>query len=266
VLIIAFMLFCNKTQAVERMVVGNIMMNNMMVDKTLRPDADTAKALKKSHDPVIFSDDYPYTKEGAPAALVKEYAALEAKYGMDKQPNFKKFKQISAVDKARFEEIYKQMSQDQQRQATIVFGYGSIPQPLKKVTHDQLLEWADNPKTYGIWINNKRFDNGDLTTYQTYELGMLWTSILTPKAIKNDGFKIQVNLMTKDFYAKYKKDALANRLKANMYFRFAPPVIINDKTAQIKPDTAAAPQVFRWVDYRYLAPGFADLRKKGQGC
>ncbi len=265
VLIIAFMLFCNKTQAVERIVAGSMMMNNMMIDKSLPLDADTAKALKKSRLSVIFSDDYPSTKDGVSAALVKEYAALEAKYGMDKQPNFKKFKKISTADKARFEEIYKQMSQDQQRQATIVFGYGSIPQPLKKVTHDQIMEWADNPKTYGLWINNKRFDNGDLTTYQAEDLGLLWASILTPVAIKKDGFKIQVNLMTKDFYAKYKKDALANRLKANMYFR-SPPVITGDKTAQIKPDTAAAPQVYRWVDYRYLAPGFADLRKKEQGC
>jgi len=266
VLIIAFMLFCNKTQAVERMVTGSMMMNNMMVDKTLPGDADTAKAIKKHDVQVIFSDQYPYTQKGVPAALVREYAALEAKYGMDKQPDFKKFKQISAADRTRLEEIYKQMSQDQQRQATIIFSYGSIPKPLQKVAHDQLLEWADNPKTYGVWVNNKRFDNGDLTTYQAEDLGLLWTSILTPVAIKKDGFKIQVTLMTRDFYAKYKRDALTNRFKARMYFRSALSVVTEDKTAQIKPDAVPDPQVYRWVDYRYLAPGFADLRKKTPGC
>jgi bla regulator protein BlaR1 len=266
VLIVAFTLFCTKTQAVERMVVGNMMVNNMMVEKAAPRETDTAKAIKKSHVPVIFFDDYPYTKAGVSVVLVKEYAALEVKYGMDKQPNFKKFKQISAADKARFEEIYKQMSQAQQRHTTIVFSYSSKPAPLKKITHQQLLEWAGNPRTYGVWINNKRFDNGDLTTYRADELGLLLASILTPVAIKKDGFKIQVNLMTKDFYAKYRKDELANRFKANMYFRFAPPVIINDQASQAKPDSAAAAQSLGWVDYRYLAPGFADLRKSTPGC
>jgi len=275
VLIIAFMLFCTKTRAVERMM-DKVMINDMMAGRALPLDADTVKIVKRSRGPMIFSD-YPHTKAGVSQGQLNEYKAIEAKYGLDKQPNFKKFKQISPADKTRFEEIYKQMSQAQQMACTVNFYISPAPRALTPVTQKQLERWMAMPKTYGVWVNDKRVKNAELANYKTEEIGMQFISHLTPAAIKNDGFEVQVNLMTNEFFAQYKKGVMADRYKSKMgfHFTFPPPAKVSAQISpakasaaapEAKPDTAAAPQVFRWVDYRYLAPGFADLRKKIPGC
>jgi hypothetical protein len=266
VLIVAFMLFCNKTQAVERMV-GNMMVNNMMAEKTSPQDADTAKMLRRSRVPMIFND-YPHTKAGVPQALVDEYKAIEAKYIRKEKPIYGEFKQITDADKDRMIAIYKQMSQAQQTDCTVNFYYSPIPKLLTPVTQKQLEHWAAMPKTYGVWVNNKRVKNANLANYKPEDIGVQFISRLMPVAIKADGFEVQINLMTNDFYAQYKKGAIADRYKSKMSFHisFPPPAKVTAQTSEAKPDTAAAPQLFRWVDYRYLAPGFADLRKKTPGC
>jgi hypothetical protein len=58
-----------------------------------------------------------------------------------------------------------------------------------------------------------------LTKHQPDEFRQVFVSKLTPLAVKNDGFYKQVDLMTIDFYKRYRRDAEQNRHKGQIMFR-----------------------------------------------
>jgi hypothetical protein len=89
----------------------------------------------------------------------------------------------------------------------------SAPKPWGKVVPSsaQLSNWQDE-KNYGVWINEHRIQNNYLKNFHAKDFSHYFVSNLTPIARKNDGFNVQVDLMTNDYYTNsYLKNWNGNR-------------------------------------------------------
>jgi bla regulator protein BlaR1 len=211
----AFMLFCIKVDALPAAKLLNVnkplQIKPLAKHVTIEPIRDTTRLTFPTYN-------YPYTKEGVSPELMAEYSSIVSKYAPDTKAGKKFFKKVPDNDKARLEEIYKQMSLSQQRRQTILFAYPPPPLHKSKPTQKQLNLWA-NAKKYGVWVNEKRISNDKLIAYNPDDFGQLFMSILSPVAVRNDKFQVQVDLMTKDYYQQYLKQALADRHKSMILFR-----------------------------------------------
>lgn len=177
---------------------------------------------KEQRPPLIIDNiqldaEIPSTREGASKEMLDEYKALEEKYrdqnaGSDPRRSAIKWKEISPEDKRRMETIYKKMSRAQRK--TVNIGFIPPPKPMPKniPTQEQLTKWATaGDDVYGIWVNDKRIRNSDLTKYTASDFSLYDASKLSEKAVANDGFKVQLELMTNAFYEKYVKETLARK-------------------------------------------------------
>ena len=158
------------------------------------------------------------TKEGVSPELMSEYSTIVSKYGDTAERWWTKFeKNISAEDRDRLEQIFKQMSADQQAKQRVAF-IEAVP-PLKKVipSNQQFSAWK-NENVYGVWIDGKKIKNSILKNYNNTDFEQVTVSKLYGAAKKNKKYSYQVNLMTKDYYRKhYEKTAAKNG--SQMVFR-----------------------------------------------
>jgi bla regulator protein blaR1 len=171
------------------------------------------------------------TKEGVPAALLKEYDGIITKYkNKIPQSTWWNFfgRMVSEEDRNRMETIFNQMSKDQQ-QKQIVFFRAPLP-PMQKVTPkvDDYESWKD-AKVYGVWIDNKRVANEELNKYTNTSFAHVFVSRLSQNAINYGKHYYQVDLMTREYYEQYYQKAISNT-KSIMMFRVRPEVItkVND--------------------------------------
>ncbi|MFI5137174.1 MAG: M56 family metallopeptidase [Sphingobacteriales bacterium] len=208
----AFMLFCNKTDAQQTI-------DNKQTKTAIQDVAIPQKAAKSK---TKFASEYPSTKEGISADLMAEYTTYEKKYATRRMDMSKT---ITQPVQKRMEELYQQMSKTQQKNRSIFFMYpprDAKPLPESSVSRRELDSWND-PAVYGVWIDGKRVKNSTLKDRQPKEFKQMFFSRLTPLAVKNDKFHYQVDLMTTDYYKKYRKEAIeeiiANRHKSMIYFR-----------------------------------------------
>jgi bla regulator protein BlaR1 len=202
----AFILFCNKTD-------GQQTTDNKQT-KTAIQDAVVPQMVAKGK--TIFAGEYPSTKEGISAALMDEYTAYEKQYTSEKP--FHITKKMPQTVQKRMELLYQQMSKTQQKNRSIFFEYPAEPLPEKSVSRHQLDSWID-PAVYGVWIDGKRVKNSTLKDRNPREFNQMFFSRLTPFAVKNDKFHYQVNLMTADYYKKYREEAIANKHTSMISFR-----------------------------------------------
>ncbi|QKJ28913.1 M56 family metallopeptidase [Mucilaginibacter mali] len=150
-----------------------------------------------------------YSATDASEKVMSEYTAILKKY--DIPDGNGKTTDISATDKAQLHALFIQMSVKQQNRQQFRFTKAFKPVAKNTITTEQLSEWQQDPKKFGVWVNDKRVKNADLANYKADDFDNLMFSRLTPVAIKNDGFRFQVNLMTKPYYAEYYKKTMANQ-------------------------------------------------------
>ena len=77
---------------------------------------------------------------------------------------------------------------------------GKYPEP-KKPTDEQLKSWLD-PKTYGVWIDNKKIVNGQLAKYKASDFANHYVSKLGKNAIHHNEYAYQVDLYTNTWFSK----------------------------------------------------------------
>lgn len=205
---LAFMLFCNKTDAQQERPADK---QPAQADKANQKNT----VVKVPPTLVSFSGrKYPSTKNGISAAQMKEYEAYEKKYAT-RRLDFSKT--ITKPEEKRMEQLFQQMSPAQQQNRAISFTYPPEPATGSPVTRDELNSWK-NPSVYGVWLNGKRMRNSSLQHVNPENINKIFFSRLTDKAVKNDGFQYQVELMTLDYYKKYRQQAIANRNNSNIMF------------------------------------------------
>jgi len=204
VLAIAFILFCTKTEAMQQPVA------NKQAGKNTR-DNDTV-AINQKHltkrTPKVVVPDYPSTKEGVSDDLLEEYKTITDKYTNPKVVNTRRG--ITKADNNRLEEIFGQMSRAQQKQQHIRFvKFKAAPLLKVRPTQTQYEGWKDT-NVYGVWINDKHVDNSELDKYTAADISQFFVSRLLGTARVNKKYKYQVNLMTTDYYEKYRKEQIAS--------------------------------------------------------
>lgn len=151
------------------------------------------------------------TMEGVSQVLISEYSEIVTKYGVVESQWWIKFKEtISVEDRGRLEQIFKQMSIEQQAKQKIAFIKPT--QPLKKVTPSdkEFNDWK-NRKIYGVWINGKKVDNSVLNKYRSNDFEQVTVSRLYGAAKKQKIFSFQVNLMTSEYYQNYYKQTMSKQ-------------------------------------------------------
>ena len=149
------------------------------------------------------------TKDGVSSELLNEYHNIIDLY---KKPEMKWFefeKSIPRAEIKRLEEIFVQMSLQQQSKENVVF-MRPLP-PLARVvpTQKQFISFK-NSKMYGLWIDEKKVPNSELDKYSAGDFSQMDISKLHGFAKKGKTYSYQVDLMTNDYYETYRKSTLAN--------------------------------------------------------
>jgi bla regulator protein BlaR1 len=201
VVAVAVMLFSQKTTAT----ILPRLLPQLVVKETPVAKKDTVKHVKFHH--VVFAGmRTKYSATDAPDNVMNEYASILKKYDIPDG----KASNISAADKDRLHALFIQMSKDQQDGQQFRFTKAFKPVAKNTVTADQLKKWQNNVD-FGVWVDGKRVKNAALANYQSDDFDHMFFSNLMPYAIKNDGFRYQIDLMTKSYYAEYYKTTMANQ-------------------------------------------------------
>ena len=126
--------------------------------------------------------------------------------------------ELDPEDRNKLITIYKQMSLEQQNKQIICFFYPAPPPPPASPSQKQLDDWG-NSKLFGVWIDDKKVYNSELSKYKPADFSNYFSSRLTPKALHYKDYKYQVGLMTNAYYKNYKDETTKNRFESIMYFR-----------------------------------------------
>jgi len=145
--------------------------------------------------------------------FVDEYKAKLEQYGLtNKEGNrIKGHKDLTADENNELGDLFMKMSKEQRWQQTIVFMpalKGTLP---KTIPMKAQFEMWKNPKIYGLWINDKKVENSALNNYSNTDFEQAFVSSLAGNARKNVNYQVQVNLMTKDYYQKYRSETLTRQ-------------------------------------------------------
>ena len=186
---LAFVLFSNKTEAFQQTATAN---------KGKATRQDTTKTTKNR----FWDKRYPHTEEGVSQQMLEEYKAIISKYEDTLKTNGTAWATITLADKARMEEIFKQMNPAQQSAQKIGFRTSSPKRAKVVPTAAQLSQWQ-NSKKYGLWIDYKRVKNSVLNNYKPNDFNLVFVSKLAPNAINYKNHKYQVDLMTASKYQEY---------------------------------------------------------------
>lgn len=192
----AFMLFCQKTQAFQQDDVQPVKQKSRLSKETVAKINKFKERFKK------FSK-YPHTEKGASAELMSEYASLIAKNESKPLKQGERFASVSPEDEVRMEEIFRQMSLEQQEQQKICFRTPFPKLPKRTITQQELQSWKENVNIYGVWIDEKQVKNEELAKYTTSEFSRYSESKLAPNAKNYKYHKYQVDLMTNAAYERY---------------------------------------------------------------
>jgi bla regulator protein blaR1 len=157
-----------------------------------------------------------FTQKGASPELISEYKSIINKYDPEliKRNWFSGQKIFSSTDKERLEEIFFQMSKEQQEKQIVQIKH--IP-PLSEIvpTKEQLESFKDS-KMYGVWINGERVSNEVLDNYKNTDFAYVSESKLMKNAINYGKHVFQVDLMTNNYFQSINDLAIAG--KYNSYF------------------------------------------------
>ncbi|MDP9081803.1 MAG: hypothetical protein M3O71_30690 [Bacteroidota bacterium] len=226
VLAFAFTFFCAKTKAQQTPAAPKQNAKTKALDTSTAFKTALPAKVVKFPPPVIWTK-FPHTKDGVSADLLNEYAALTTKCIDSTHKPVMRYGHITAADKQRMEDIFRQMSSEQQMHQSIGFSYSAPPPPPASPTDAQLASWK-NAAEYGVWINDKKSKNTDLESYKAKDFDNFFVSKLYGAARAHVKYHYQVNLMTVDYYKKFRIEAAENRNKAYMYYRSIKPASLEN--------------------------------------
>jgi bla regulator protein blaR1 len=179
--------------------------------------------------PQILLKEAPSTQEGVSQELMDEYAQIVNKAKNEKGRNA--FNRFSDADKARLETIFLSMSKEQQAKQIVIFMPAPPPLPVAVPTKEQLNAWK-NPKMYGVWINEKKVSNAELSKYTNTDFKQVFVSKLYGAAKKNVKYFYQVNLMTKEYYDAYYEQETGSKKRYYMGIRMGAAAIVEKAKTQ----------------------------------
>jgi len=149
------------------------------------------------------------TQADAPADIIEEFHTILARYGTRTTAKGLTFQKadFSETDRKRLIALYLQMSKEQQKAQSVIFM--PYPKPANKQSPDekQYNSWK-NPGSYGVWIDGKKVANSELNKYSASDFDQFTVSRLMKNALHYNEYRCQVDLMTKAYYADYRKKAL----------------------------------------------------------
>lgn len=166
----------------------------------------TTQAMAKTSSPKAIS-----TQKGLSQEEMNEYQSITKKYTERKGNNFY-IHQIPEKDNNRLTKLYLAMSEAQQ--ASVEYSMFPAPPPSPRITPTEVeFESYKNAKIYGVWVDGKKVPNTALNNYKAADFHHVFVSKLYPNAQKTIGYKykFQLDLETKDYYEKGRKEALANK-------------------------------------------------------
>jgi bla regulator protein blaR1 len=159
------------------------------------------------------------TKEGASDEMLAEYHAIIKKYlkGVSKISDLNtELENINKnqVDRDKMRVIFDSMTKEQQSAQNVrVFRFSDYVFP-KIVPTEKEFENFKDPTKYGVWINGKKVKNSDLNKYKASDFSQFGISKLWGGAKYDHGVKriygYLLDMMTKNYYEKYRKEALAD--------------------------------------------------------
>lgn len=127
---------------------------------------------------------------------------------------------ITSGDRARLEDIYLHMSEEQRKEQRVIF----MPHPAVSrsiPTPDQFESFRD-PKLYGVWIDGKRVDNSVLENYSHTDFSSMGISTLMKNAVNYGKHVYQLNLMTHSYFEEF-RDKMSGRTGNWLMYRIRPP-------------------------------------------
>jgi bla regulator protein blaR1 len=166
----------------------------------------TTKTTPKTSSPKTTS-----AQKGISEEEREEYDAIIKKY-LSRKGNNIYMQPISEKDNQRLVKLYLAMNETQQ--ASVEYAMFPAPPPLPRVTPTEAeFESYKNAKIYGVWVDGKKVPNTALNNYKAADFHQVFVSKLYPNAQKTIGYKykFQLDLETKDYYEKGRKEALADK-------------------------------------------------------
>lgn len=140
-----------------------------------------------------------YSSQPASPETLQEYKSYIEKYADTSDKYWGGFKNVAPADKQRMEELFRQMSLQQQRLQPVIFLKPSKPLPKITPTAGQFERFKDK-KLYGVWIDNKRVSNETLNHYKPADFSHYFISKLYGAAKAGRSYTHQLDLMTNAFY------------------------------------------------------------------
>jgi len=151
------------------------------------------------------------SKNGVSDELLKEYENIITS-------NFKEVKGVKFIsldfneaDKSRLEEIFFQMSSEQQAGQNFVLTPKNSMYLKERIPDKEKFESLKDPKMYGVWINGKRVKNEALNNYADTDFATAYESRLRKSAINYGKHVYQVDLKTNEQYQAYYNNAIAQQ-------------------------------------------------------
>lgn len=152
---------------------------------------------------IFFEKQYP-SGPGIPAEELKEFNAILDRSATSGQKHL--IYKFSKEDKIRLKALYSTMSTEQRKDFPALL-FSKRP-ARKSPTTQQLQNWQD-PKMYGVWIDNKRVSNNVLANYKPEDFALYYVSKLSKNAVNYGKHYVQIDLYTPDDYDRtYKDDEL----------------------------------------------------------
>ena len=163
----------------------------------------TSKSIAQN-TPNVPQQKIESTKPGVSNELLKEYSDIMEKYHrtlMNGRTGY--YLNLAQTDKERLENIFFQMSKDQQSTQMFQFIPNSSMVLTRSTPTKEQFELYKDPKMYGVWIDEQRVNNSDLRNFKNTDFAHVSESILLKNATNYGKHVYQVNLMTNDYYQKY---------------------------------------------------------------
>lgn len=159
-------------------------------------------------------------KEGASKEMLEEFNMIIRKH-LKEISNSKNGYSIlenineNIADKERIRVIFNSMSKKQQIAQNVKVRRTSDHLPPSIVPTEKEFENFKDPKKFGVWIDDKKVKNSELYKYKASDFGLFYISNLYGGAkFDRQGkrliYKYQLDILTTNYYEKYKKETLAS--------------------------------------------------------
>lgn len=169
---------------------------------------DTTK--KTGKPPMVAFPMYGGTAEGVSQELLNEYRDLSEKGKLLDGKGRGTYQAFTPEEMARLKTIFSQMSKEQQLRQDVAFF--EPMKPFRKTVPgvSQMEAFLDASK-YGVWVDNKKVSNSELTKYSNTDFSYVTISKLYGKAKEGRSYTHQVNLMTNAEFEKINAGISANK-------------------------------------------------------